>query len=123
MKLSEMIEIRDNRENLQGFLHYSEQIALQNLLNIEQMSKLSFVQCCNRVLFAYKEKKISNKTASKCFEILDNSNKEFKIELYRYDSAFKTLYKYSKQHGAYLYYSKCSTQEYNVLVKRDGRFI
>lgn len=76
-----------------------------------------------QILSFYKDKIISNKVASQCFEILANANKEFKIERYRYDSAYKTLYKYSKECNAYLFYSKCSAQEYNVLVKRDGKFI
>ena len=44
MKLAEMSEIRDNRVNLQGFLHYSEQNFIQNLLDIDFHVAPSFKQ-------------------------------------------------------------------------------
>lgn len=124
MKLSEMLEIQDNRQNSLGFLHFSEQIVLQNLLNVEHIDKHCFVDCCNIVLSMYKDKVISNKIASKCFEILSQANINFKTERYRYDSAYKTLYKYSKEHDSYLFYLvDCSMQTYNTIIKRDGKYI
>ena len=123
MKLTEMLEIRDNRVNLQGFLHYSEQNFIQNLLDIDFHVAPSFIDICNLVLSMYTNKAISNKAASKCFEILAQANTSFKTKRYRYDSAYKTLYKYSKEHNAYLFYSKCSVQKYNALVKKDGKYI
>jgi len=59
----------------------------------------------------------------KLSEISAQAATSFKTERYRYDSAYKTLYKYSKEHNAYLFHSKCSVQEYNVLVKRDGKYV
>ena len=44
MKLAEMLEIRDNRVNLQGFLHYSEQNFIQNLLDIDFHVAPSFIE-------------------------------------------------------------------------------
>ena len=118
-----MLEIRDNRVNLQGFLHYSEQNFIQNLLDVDFHVEPSFIDICNIVLSMYTNKAISNKAASKCFEILAQANPRFKTERYRYDSSYKTLYKYSKEHDIYLFYSKCSVQEYYALVKRDGKYI
>ena len=123
MKLAEMLEIRDNRVNLQCFLHYSEQNFIQNLLDVDFHVEPSFIDICNIVLSMYTNKAISNKAASKCFEILAQANPRFKTERYRYDSSYKTLYKYSKEHDIYLFYSKCSVQEYYALVKRDGKYI
>ena len=112
MKLAEMLEIRDNRVNLQGFLHYSEQNFIQNLLDIDFHVAPSFIDICNIVLSMYTNKAISNKAASKCFEILAQANPRFKTECYRYNENTQELYKYSFNYDCYIFVDKCSKKVY-----------
>ena len=122
MKLSEMLEIRDSRVNLQAFLHFSEQVELQNLLFIDNVSKYSWLELCNTVLSMYKDNMITNKTVSKYFEKLAQANTRFKIERWRYDSNTKSLLEWEKELDCYLYVNNCTLSEYRQLVK-ECRYI
>ena len=111
MKLAEMVEIQQNRENLIEFLSYQQQLVLLNILNID-VSLLSFEDVCTIVLSQYKQKLLSNKQASECFNILSIANTDFRIERYRYNENTQDLYKYSFNHDCYIFVDKCSKKVY-----------
>lgn len=111
MKLAEMVEIQQNRENLIGFLSYPQQLVLLNILNID-VSLLSFEDVCAIVLSQYKQKLLNNKQASECFNILSSANTDFRIERYRYNENTQDLYKYSFNHECYIFVGKCSKKVY-----------
>ena len=120
MKLKEMVEIQHNRENLIGFLSCQQQVSLQNYLGIE-VTGLSFEDICSIILSQYKQKLLSNKQASECFEILASANTDFRIERYRYNENTQDLYKYSFNHDCYIFVGKCSKKVYKS--KYENKYV
>ncbi|MCG6816981.1 hypothetical protein [Moraxella catarrhalis] len=120
MKKSEMIEISQNRQNLIAFLHVSEIKAINANLVDTNVDKKTFDEICSIVLDQYENKQISNKQASEIFEILANSNHNFKTEQYRLNG--NQIHKYSPAHGAYLFYCNGGQRQLNKLIKENGRF-
>ena len=106
-----MVEIQQNRENLIEFLSYQQQLVLSNILNID-LTLLSFEDVCTIVLSQYKQKLISNKQASECFNILSIANTDFKIERYRYNENTQDLYVYFYNYDCYIFICKCSKEVY-----------
>ncbi|OAU97592.1 hypothetical protein [Moraxella catarrhalis] len=123
MKKSEMLEISQNRQNLTAFLHITE-IKIINLLLADgvDVNHMNFEQICNTTLEQYQAKKISNRKAARIFEILAFSNRDFKIEKFRCSHGYNEIYKYSPDHGAYLFYCKGGQYKLNELVRENGRF-
>ena len=70
MKLNQMKAIAETRENLIGFLHHSEITAINHCLVNFDADKKSFYEICNTALKQYQDKAISNRNASRVFEIL-----------------------------------------------------
>lgn len=93
MKLIEMKNIAETRENLIGFLHFSE------------------IQA------------ITNRKASLVFDILANANKQFKTERYRYNSATHEIYEYSQANEAYIFIKKGNQSELKNLIAENGKYI
>ena len=123
MKLIEMKNIAENRENLVDFLHHSEiAIINQNLVNFDA-DKKSFDEICNTALKQYQDKAITNRKASLVFEILANANKQFKTERYRYNSATHEIYEYSQAHEAYIFIKKGGQKELKNLIAENGKYI
>ncbi len=123
MRLIDMKNIAETRENLIGFLHHSEIAAInQNLVNFDA-DKKSFDDICNTALEQYKNKTINNRQASRVFEILASANKQFKTERYRYNSATHEIYEYSKAHDAYIFIQKGGQRELYALIAKNGEYI
>lgn len=123
MKLIEMKNIAENRENTIGFLHHSEiAIINQNLVDFDA-DKKSFDEICNTALKQYQDKEITNRKASLVFEILSNANKQFKNERYRYNSATHEIYEYSQTNEAYVFIKKGGQRELNALIAENGKYI
>ena len=121
MKKIEMLEIMSCRENVVAFLHHSEIKDINaKLADGVDVDKKSFEQICSIVLDQYENKQISNKQASEIFEILANSNHNFKTEQYRLNG--NQIHKYSPAHGAYLFYCNGGQRQLNKLIKENGRF-
>lgn len=84
MNRTDMIYIKESRENTIGFLHYSEQVEIQNIMSDGfTTNKKGYWALCDDVLSAYDEKWISNKKASKVFEILMSANDCVRLESHR----------------------------------------
>ena len=123
MKLIEMKNIAENRENNIGFLHHSEiAIINQNLLDFDA-DKKSFNDICKEVLEQYQSKKITNRQASIIFDILANANKQFKTERYRYNSATHEIYEYSQANEAYIFIKKGNQSELKNLIAENCKYI
>lgn len=123
MKLTEMKNIAENRENLVGFLtHIEIAIINQNLVNFDA-DKKSFADICNTALAQYQDKTITNRKASLVFAILASANKQFKTERYRYNYATHEIYEYSKAHDAYIFLKKGEERELNALIAENGKYI
>lgn len=123
MKLIEMKNIAETRENLIGFLHHSEIATInQNLVNFDA-DKKSFDEICNTALEQYQDKAITNRKASLVFEILASANKQFKTERYRHNSATHEIYEYSQTNEAYIFIKKGGQRELNALIAENGKYI
>lgn len=123
MRLIEMQNIAENRENLIGFLHHSEiAIINQNLVNFDA-DKKSFDDICNTALKQYRDKTITNRNASRVFEILALENKQFKIKRYRYNSSTHEIFEYSKENHAYIFIQKGGQRELYALIAKNGEYI
>lgn len=121
MKKSEMREIAISRENLVGFLNIHDIKTINTILGVD-VSKKSFDEICSIALEQYENKTIKTKKATQVFEVLAESNKRFKTELFRAD-AYGTIYMYSEHHGAYLFHCKGGKKELNKLINQYGRFV
>lgn len=117
-----MLAIKNNRENLQAFLHCSDIAKIyalsNNLLNPD---KLSFYTVSDKVISLYKDKKITNKQATSIFNILSVENTSFKTEKFRQDG-YGNILKYIAEHNAYLFYCKGGNKELNKLIKQYGEY-
>lgn len=123
MKIKDMLTIKNNRENLQAFLHCSDIAKIcalsNNLLNPD---KLSFYAVCDKVISLYKDKLINSKQATSIFNILSVENTSFKTEKFRQDG-YGNILQYSAEHKAYLFYCKGGNKELNKLIKQYGEYI
>ena len=117
-----MLAIKNSRENLQAFLHFSDIAKIyalsNNLLNPD---KLSFYTISDKVINLYKDKQITNKQATGIFNILSGENTMFKTEKFRQDG-YGNILKYSAEHDAYLFYCKGGNKELNKLIKQYGEY-
>lgn len=121
MKLIEMLEIKDCRQNAVGFLHYTDHSAMREMLNIEFESSISFYDLCDLILLSKEKKQISHKIASACFKILQGANKLIRTDQYRLEN--HNLYVYDTEQKAYIYNRKCTQRELNALIKKNGKYI
>ncbi len=122
MKLIEMKNIAETRENLIGFLHFSEIQAINKNLNTD-VDKMDFDSICDIAIKQYQDKAITNRKASQVFEILANANKQFKTERYRYNSATHEIYEYSQVNEAYIFIKKGNQSELKNLIAENGKYI
>lgn len=111
MLVQQMTEIKNSRENLIGFLHFSDISKINELLN-ENVDKLSFDQVCDLVIEKYQSKQIKNKFASEIFEILITENKALKTNKYRFDNG--KLFVFSETNNAYLFDKRITKKEFNT---------
>ena len=122
MKIKDMLAIKNNRENLQAFLHCSDIAKIyalsNNLLNPD---KLSFYAISDKVISLYKDKLINSKQATSIFNILSVENTSFKTEKFRQDG-YGNILQYSAEHNAYLFYCKGGNKELNKLIKQCGEY-
>lgn len=122
MKLIEMKNIAETRENLIGFLHFSEIQAINENLNTN-VDKMDFDSICSIAIKQYQDKAITNRKASLVFDILANANKQFKTERYRYNSATHEIYEYSQANEAYIFIKKGNQSELKNLIAENGKYI
>lgn len=116
MKTSEMIEIKNSRINVTAFLHFTEIKLLDEQLDqwySVSESKPSFHRLCDEIISLYRDKKISNKKASKIFEVLISIMIPLRKESHRFDNG--KIYEYSAEHRAYLFLKKGSYKEFTKL--------
>ena len=111
-----MIYIRNSRRNSIGFLHSSDENAIDGLLgkwySIVKF-RPSFYELCDKVMDLYKSKCIDNKTASRIFEIARESNSRFRTESHRFENG--TIYYYDLNADAYLFLKKGTIREFNKI--------
>lgn len=117
-----MKNIAETRENLIGFLHFSEIQAINKNLNTD-VDKMDFDSICDIAIKQYQDKAITNRKASQVFEILANANKQFKTERYRYNSATHEIYEYSQVNEAYIFIKKGNQSELKNLIAENGKYI
>jgi len=114
MKLKEMKEIKESRKNMIGFLHMSDENEINSLLNKwGNITKKPFWNACDIVIEAYKNKNISNRIASKIFDIFADSNRYFRTESHRFECG--KIYEYSKSQNAYIFLKMGTKKEFNKL--------
>lgn len=111
MLVQQMTEIKKSRENLEGFLHFSDTLKINELLT-DNVDKLSFNQICDLVIEKYQSNKIKNKVASEIFEILMTENKALKTNKYRFEDG--KLFEFSESHNAYLFDRRITKKEFNT---------
>lgn len=111
MNVQQMIEIKNSRENLVGFLRLADILKINELLN-ENIDKLPFNKVCDLVIEKYQSKQIKNKAASEIFEILMTENKSLKTHKYRFDDG--KLFVFSESHNAYLFDKRITKKEFNT---------
>jgi hypothetical protein len=75
-----MIEIKESRENLTGFLHISKITELSKIMGAPKrvVSNLTFYGLCDLIVELYDFKTLTNKKAEACFEILRVENTRLK---------------------------------------------
>lgn len=120
MKLSEMKEIAENRENVTGFLHHTDMAVIEGHTGFS-VSRLSFDGICEKTISKYVAKEITNKQASAVFEILAAENTQFKIERYRKNGSF--IFEYDIVKGAYVCKHHGSSLFLKRLIKENGKYI
>ena len=113
MKIQQMQAIKDTRENLIGFLHFTDINKINELISLD-VNKMRFYDICDNVMQLYKNKQINNKVARTVFEILMNENTRFKIKTYRHDNMYDKLFQYSHYHKAYLFEKRMTTKEFRT---------
>jgi len=111
MNIQQMTHIKNCRENLVGFLHFTDILNINELLKSD-ISQLNFYDICDLTISKYQKREISEKTASQVFEILMTENISFRTNKYRLDK--NKLFEYSESHNAYLYVRTMSKQEFNL---------
>jgi len=112
MLLTEMKEISINREDLVGFLSHAEIATISQLL-IHPCNGLSFKVICKLTTDAYSDKRVTNRAATKVFNILAEANTHYLKESHRYEHG--SIYEYSEAHQAYIFLKKGSRRKFNVL--------
>jgi len=110
MKLQDMKQIKESRKNITDFL--SDENEINNLLN-KNITKKSFYEVCDIVIDAYKNKHITNRIASKIFDMLAESNRYFRIESHRFE--YGKIFEYSKHYNAYIFLRRGTEKEFNKL--------
>lgn len=110
MKISQMREIAQNRENLVGFLHSSEIKDIYDLVAVD-VSQMSFDDICRTIFAQLGAKIIKKKQATAVFEILMTANKLIKTEKFRFDSATNSIYGYSEFHNCYMFLKRGNSRD------------
>jgi hypothetical protein len=114
MTKNEMNDIRNTRQNLTGFLHFTDIAKLNELFNAHvTVNKQSFLEIADKALELYSAKLLSNKVVSEIFNILKEANKSFRTESHRHDCG--SIFEYSPQHNAYIFSKKGTYREFKAL--------
>jgi len=114
MNKQTMLYIKNSRENLIGFLYIVDIQKLNTLFNdFYKVDKKSWIEICDKCLSLYDNGAINNKSASKIFEILMQSNTSIRIESHRYESG--SIFEYSTEKECYLFLKKGNNTEFNKL--------
>jgi len=121
MKISQMREIAQNRENLVGFLHFSEIKDINDLVGVD-VSQMSFDDICQTTFAQLGAKIITKKQATAVFEILMTANKSFKTEKFRFDSVTNSIYEYSELHNGYMFLKRGNSRDVAKLEKEFGKY-
>lgn len=123
MKISQMREIAQNRQNIIGFLRLTEiQEINANLKDID-VSKMPFNEICLITFAQLGSKQIKKKNASAVFEVLMLANKSFKTELFRHNSNSNEIYQYQQEQGGYVFLKYGSQKEVEKLEKEFGKYV
>lgn len=115
MKLTEMKYEAESREDVIGFLHHSDITKLNEIFNEwYTVNQKSYTSICDKTIFLYESKALSNKKASLIFKILTDSNKMYRVESHRHDNC-GSIYRYDINSGHYIFLKKGSVTEFNRL--------
>ncbi len=112
MKKEHMHSIKESRKNLIGFLHFTDQVKLIDLLGSDY-SKLSFHDFCDKVIELQQDKKINNKAASEAFEMLAEANTSFRTESHRFESG--KIFEYNENAKGHVFLKIGTKKEFNSL--------
>lgn len=103
MQKSDMLKIRNNRQDLVGFLYMNSICTLNKLFcGYYRVSNQSFTEICDKTLSLYSSKTLSNKVVSRIFEILADLNTSFKIESHRRNE-FGEIFEYNETSNSYVF--------------------
>ena len=130
MKLVEIKEMVEIREDVVAYLYMDDIIKIQQLLNKSNIcydndsdvisTSMSF-KTISSLLLKYRTPK-NRKYIDKIFEIILAENSMFKTERYRFDEN-NSIYEYDESHGAYMFLQVGTQNNVNLLINQNGRFI